>query len=423
MNTTNLPQDFICHLQKLIASGNLELIEGLCNDMTNRQKYLAMHPYKIYFSETENRWRTELPDKTKKSGRRAIKKKNKEDIENLIIDYYKNEYKSSLKFSTLYMDWLLNYKSLEVSEASIERMHSAYKKHYENTKLADTEVTDITPIMLKEFFLKIIKDYNMNYKAYCNVATITRQLMDYCVEKGYIEANPMEKVKIKRNVYRHSKKADAHTQVYMDDEIQKLEHVILTDFQENPKIRTTGLAILLAQQTGLRVGELVALKFSDIKGSYLTVERTETSFSTINADGTKSKPIYQIKDFPKTDDSNRDIPLTDKALKYIEMIQDANENMGFPNNEYLFINSKGNRTTRKGIDRAIRTFCKMADIDPRSSHKFRKTFISTLYDTDGISKDELRRIAGHSDLAVTHSSYVFNRNPKETTLSALNKAL
>ena len=73
--------------------------------------------------------------------------------------------------------------------------------------------------------------------------------------------------------------------------------------------------------------------------------------------------------------------------------------------------------------RAIRTFCKMADIDPRSSHKLRKTFISTLYDTEGISKDELRRISGHSDLAVTHSCYVFNRNPEETTLSALNKAL
>lgn len=424
MNTTPITEpELELLLQKLKSSDNLQLIEGLYDEMMNRQKYLQMHPYKVYFSETEQRWRTELPDPTKKSGRRAIKRKSKEDIENLIIDHYKNQKNNSLRFSSLYMDWLLNYKSLEISEASLERMHSAYMRYYDNTKLANTDVTKITPIMLKEFLLKHIKDYDMNYKAYTNMATIPRQLFDYCVEKEYIEFNPMERVKIKRNVFRHEKKPESHTQVYFDDELEKLEDAVLKDFETKPTTRTTGLAILLAHQTGLRVGELVTLKPSDIKGSYLTVERTETSYSIINPDGTKSKPIYEIKDFPKTDDSNRDIPLTDKSLKYISMILEANAKHGFLDSEYLFINSRGKRITRKSIDRAIRTFCKLAELDPRSSHKFRKTFISTLYDTDGISKDELRRIAGHSDLTVTTACYVFNRNPKETTLSALNKAL
>ena len=429
MKTTSITEpELELLLQKLKSSDNLQLIEGLYDEMMNRQKYLQMHPYKIYFSETEQRWRTELPDPTKKSGRRAIKRKNKEDIENLIIDHYKNEKNNSLKFSTLYIDWLLNYKSLEISEASLERMHTSYKKFYENTKLANTDVTKITGIMLKEFFLKYIKEYDMNYKAYTNMATIARQLFDYCVEKEYIEFNPMERVKMKRNVFRHEKKPEAHTQVYFDDELKLLEEAVLNDFTTKRTTRTTGLAVLLAHQTGLRVGELVTLKPSDIKGSYLTVERTETSYSTINPDGTKSKPIYEIKDFPKSDDSNRDIPLTDKALKYISMILETNAKHGFPDSEYLFINNKGKRITRKSIDRAIRTFCKLADINPRSTHKLRKTFISTLYDLSGredltLSKDDVRRISGHADLAVTRSSYVYSRNPKECTLSALNKAL
>ena len=47
----------------------------------------------------------------------------------------------------------------------------------------------------------------------------------------------------------------------------------------------------------------------------------------------------------------------------------------------------------------------------------------TSIDTNGISNDEVRRIAGHSDLAVTNSCYVFNRNPTSQTLDILNDVL
>ena len=47
-------------------------------------------------------------------------------------------------------------------------------------------------------------------------------------------------------------------------------------------------------QTGLRSGEIVSLKPNDIKRDYLTIERTETSYSLIYPDGTKSDVIYEI---------------------------------------------------------------------------------------------------------------------------------
>ena len=47
----------------------------------------------------------------------------------------------------------------------------------------------------------------------------------------------------------------------------------------------------------------------------------------------------------------------------------------------------------------------------------------TLIDTRGISNDEVRKTAGHSDLAVTNSCYVYNRNPTSQTLNVLNEVL
>lgn len=222
--------------------------------------------------------------------------------------------------------------------------------------MADKSIKEITPIILKTFMLEIISRENLNYKAYSAIATIPRQLFDYCVELDLLESNPMDKVKIKKNVFRHDKKPDAKTQVFSDMEKELSEHLIL-------------------------------------------------------------------KEFPKTADGNRDIPLSEKAKRILEMAIEWNMLHGYISSEFIFIDKKGERITRKRLDTTIRRYCKLANIPPRSCHKIRKTFISTLYDAIDISKDEVRKISGHSDLAVTNSCYVFNRNPASQTLEVMNNVL
>ena len=314
-------------------------------------------------------------------------------------------------------------KLLEKSLPTVERIHTSFKRYFEKSDLADKSIKEITPIILKTFMLEIISRENLNYKAYSAIATIPRQLFDYCVELDLLESNPMDKVKIKKNVFRHDKKPDAKTQVFSDMEKELSEHLILKEFEENSDYGTTGLALIILFQTGMRSGELAAIKPTDIRGNYLTVERTETSYSTINPDGTKSKVTYEIKEFPKTADGNRDIPLSEKAKRILEMAIEWNMLHGYISSEFIFIDKKGERITRKRLDTAIRRYCKLANIPPRSCHKIRKTFISTLYDAIDISKDEVRKISGHSDLAVTNSCYVFNRNPASQTLEVMNNVL
>ena len=81
-----------------------------------------MHTYEIYFSEKEQRWRTQIADESKKSGRRNLKRKNKTDLENLIIEHYKETVMENVSFSTLYYECLLTYKVLECSKSTIERL-------------------------------------------------------------------------------------------------------------------------------------------------------------------------------------------------------------------------------------------------------------------------------------------------------------
>jgi len=147
--------DVITILQKVDNSDTLNSIEGISDDemKKDRQYYLSLHPYEIYFSETEQRWRTQIPDVTKKSGRRDIKRKKKTDLENFIVDYYKKSETASDTFTALYYDWLLTYKVLEASKATIERLHTSFRTYYAKSTLADKPIKQITPIMLKTFLM------------------------------------------------------------------------------------------------------------------------------------------------------------------------------------------------------------------------------------------------------------------------------
>lgn len=136
--------DVITILQKVDNSDTSNSIEGISDDEMKKDKkyYLSLHPYEIYFSETKQKWRTQIPDATKKSGRRDIKRKKKTDLENFIVDYYKKNETASDTFIALYYDWLLTYKVLEASKATIERLHTSFRKYYTKSTLADKPILE-----------------------------------------------------------------------------------------------------------------------------------------------------------------------------------------------------------------------------------------------------------------------------------------
>ena len=53
-----------------------------------RNQLLEKHPYKIW-EGNDGKWRTYLPDDSKKDGRRMIKRNNLKDVENAVIKYVK----------------------------------------------------------------------------------------------------------------------------------------------------------------------------------------------------------------------------------------------------------------------------------------------------------------------------------------------
>lgn len=58
----------------------------------------------------------------------------------------------------------------------------------------------------------------------------------------------------------------------------------------------------------------------------------------------------------------------------------------------------------------------------KTSHKIRKTYISTLIDS-GLNIDEIRRMAGHTDERTTYGNYCYNRLTNSQTEEKIENAL
>lgn len=365
----------------------------------------------------DTRWKTYLPADNKR-GRKLIACSQPEQLERKIIAYYKEIENNPNIFHILYLEWL-NMKRLEVSEATIERIHTAYTKFYKDNPINDMSVKDITYLKLKEFLLSTIKKHNLNYKQYCNFSCVLRGVLGYAMDKEVIDKNPFDKFHLGKNVLRAPDNKSSKTQVFTIDERKQIEEAIWNDFKENPT-STIPLAVLLDFYTGLRSGELVTLSWNDISETSLHVHRTETSYTVINPDGTKGNVVYEVKEAPKSSAGFRDVELIPKAVEVLQAVHEFNQTHHW-DNEFIFLDDN-KRINRRRLDIQIRKYCRKLGISTRSMHKIRKYFVSVLK-ISNVEDNEIKRLAGHKYLTTTYNSYCFsvlsNDENRERMISAL----
>ena len=99
----------------------------------------------------------------------------------------------------------------------------------------------------------------------------------------------------------------------------------------------------------------------------------------------------------------------------------SNKERGYYDHGYLFLNANG-RIHGRSVDTRIRKYCRNIGIDEKSSHKARKTYISSLIDA-GVNINEIRKQVGHEDERTTYRNYCFNRMPQRETEDMLEKVL
>lgn len=394
-------------------------------EMKKRREILACHDYNIW-QGSNGKWFTYIYDETKPKNRKLVKRNTQEDIEQFVMDYLiENNKVQIIKKHTLrnlFPEWIKYKENHTESTSYIKRISADWKKHYEDDPISDVPIDTFTKVYLDQWAHNKIKKNNLKKKQYYNMSVIIRQCLDYAVEVGYIEHNFFSDFKVNAKMFQKQKKPKSETQVYQEEEAEKLLSDMIRRYQAN-KNNLGALMVVLAFETGMRIGELCALKWDDVSsdGLHLHIQRQEVRDYYWVDDYTMSFAGYKVVEYTKTEEGDREIYLTENARAILEIVKERTKNHANPDG-FIFCQSNGKNVNHYSVQAAIKRGCENVDIMVKSAHKIRKTYISTLIDS-GLNIDEIRRAVGHKDERTTYACYCFNRLGVSETEKLIEQSL
>ncbi len=423
-----------------IENGNIDAVDEKILleyiEMTKQQKkeqeILKNHLENFYhiWQNDKGIYLSYLPAPDKPKGRKPVTAGTREKLEQKIIAFYLAQEtaeeenktdKDAPTLKTLYPRWL-KFKSLETTATTyIRRIDTDWKKYYLDDSIIDMDVRKFTKAMLKEWALLKIRSMDLTKHQYYNMAVIIRQCLDYAVDYEILKENPYSQFTVDGKLFRKVKKPEDSTQVFLKSERPLIEAEAWKEFEE--KGCTTALAIPLAFQIGVRLGELVTLKSSDISknGKYIHIQRMAQRLERQRPDGTWYPTKWIVVEHTKSSAGDRYIYLSKEARRIIKVILESNREHGFFYQDFLFVHG-GRRITHAMVNSRIGVYCDHINIQRKSSHKIRKSYISALLD-GGLNINEVRKQAGHEDERTTLKNYCFNRNDIVTNEADIEKAL
>ena len=402
-------------LQFLGENGLIDISEvrETITDMNIEKIILESHSHKVWQNQTDQRWYTYINDP--ETGKRKLisrnsKKKMMEFLNKTSIDEFKNSKVPTIR--KLYPLWL-EHKSLMCADTYIPRVKSDWKRYYENDPIIDVPITSLNKIDLESWVLHLIKDNEMTKTNYYNVSLIIRQIFQFAYDSEIIKENPFDRVKKDLGkLFKKKKKPADETQVYSNEEIQKLEKYIWEDFAEKGRkvYRLAPLAVLFQFYTGMRVSEICAVKYEDVlTNGNLYVHRMLV------------KSTGEVREATKGAVGEREIYLSTKAREIIAATLQFRKEHDISCAEYIF-STTDKPFPERVINDYLERYCKFVGIPYRSSHKLRKTALSSMVNA-GISLNAVKNFAGHVDEETTLKYYTFDRENESKKNKQFEKAL
>ena len=352
--------------------------------MIERKEYLEKHPYRIYEGK-DGQWHTYLPDASKKTKRRHIKRRTKQEVEDVVAAFYK-EGTDDPTIEDVFKEWQEYRLAIgKVKPATITRYQQDFDRYFYIFKT--TRIRRVSEMEIEKFLGGVFRENLLNARAYSNLKTILRGVLKYAKRKKliYFEVETllaemdMSDRELKRTM------VDDEKEIFYDDEY---ERILAYCYEHRDDICCLGVALMFV--AGLRVGEVVSLTGGDILDGAVYVHRNETKY---RQDG---HIVYEVEERPKTPAGVRHVIVPDRYKWVLDGLKS-------PSDTFIFVGKSG-RLHTQAIRKRQYQICKKLGIPVRSPHKARKTYGSILLDGHADAK-LIERQMGHTDISCTEMHY------------------
>lgn len=260
---------------------------------------------------------------------------------------------------------------------------------------ADRDCSSITQAELEHFYHSLcqspqrLSDNNLR-----TITMLLNKIMEYAYRQDYVETLLY--------IRPHLSKRRPIVRVFTDSERMKLENFIYS--HRNP----CTMAVFLALYTGMRLGEICAIKWSDFDFERGALQITKTVQRLKCPADNDSRKTRLVVTPPKTNSSFRVIPLPDFAIPYIyEDFSEEKEEF------YVIASNADSPQDPRTVQYAYKKMLNTLGISYLNFHCLRHTF-ATRCVTNGWDVKTLSEILGHNDIKITmeyyfHSSFEYKK--------------
>ena len=270
----------------------------------------------------------------------------------------------------------------------------------------------VTPIMIENMVHSVYYKENLSYYYAKSILTTVRAIFRHAKRRRIIQdIHEIEDINVKKKPFTHTEIAKKQNK-FLD--AVELKSVLAQLTKLAPRI---ALLIEFMSLTGLRIGELLALRYCDY----------DAKKATINVNGTLQYFYKNGSDIkrgtPKNIYSIRDIALDNRCVKILNTIITDNKRQslwfkGYNEQGYIFTAKRGNPYDMQYINKLL----KQVHIEGKhlTTHIFRHTHISMLAEL-GIPLKAIMQRVGHNDPATTLSIYTHvTQHMKDDIVEKLN---
>jgi integrase len=262
-----------------------------------------------------------------------------------------------------FKDRFLTYSEVNNKPSTLYAKKSALKLHL-SPFFGSKKLDQIGPADVEAFKAKKLAE-GQSKKSINNMLAALRKLLNLAAEYEVITKVPKVKA------FRFKNNFITEDEFLSFDEADRFLRAAAPEWK--PFVTT-------ALKTGLRVGELLALKWEDIDlvAGQLIVRRT----------------LWHRQEGPPKGGCNRKVPLSDEAIATLR----ANRHL---KGAYVFCETDGRRLTHSRVKDVVPSTCRRAQLAKRlTTHGLRHTFASHLV-MRGVSLMAVKELLGHESIEMT----------------------
>ena len=285
-----------------------------------------------------------------------------------------------MKYIDWLIQWLENYIRPSVKVRTYERYKLIVEQHIKD-KIGGVELSDLSPLILQPLITELLQNGNKKTGKGLSASSVNAviSVMQGSLKTAHMLGLTKEYMadKLKR-----PKLTEKPVECFTLAEQKQIEHAI----RNGKKDKLYG--ILLCLFSGLRIGELIALQWSDIdfvKG-VLTVSKS-------CHDGKAGLII----DEPKTATSRRMIPLPKQLLPILRSVKKRSDSSSV-------VSANGSTISVRSYQRSFELLLKKLKIPHKGFHSLRHTFATRAIEC-GMDVKTLSEILGHKNPIVTLNRY------------------